>query len=78
MNNETNDQDANHQQPPNVGVLEELSIEKWKILVNAGKVLTLLALSATGALQPSALSGVYYIVFLGAATWWGMNKQLER
>lgn len=56
----------------------ELSPDKWKLLVGAGKVLSLVALCATGALQPSVLSVVYYIVFLGAATWWGCNKELER
>lgn len=54
------------------------SPEKWKLLIGAGKVLSLMALCATGALQPSVLSVVYYIVFLGAATWWGCNKELER
>lgn len=57
---------------------DELSLEKWKLLNGAGKVLSLLALCATGALQPSIPSLVYYIVFLGAATWWGCNKELER
>lgn len=56
----------------------EINIEKWRILVRTGKVLSLLALCATGALQPSALSVIYYLIFLGSATWWGMNKQLER
>lgn len=56
----------------------EVSPEKWKLLIGAGKVLSLLALCATGALQPSIPSVVYYIVFLGAATWWGCNKELER
>jgi hypothetical protein len=56
----------------------EISPEKWKLLIGAGKVLSLLALCATGALQPSVPSVVYYIVFLGAATWWGCNKELER
>lgn len=56
----------------------ETSPEKWKLLVGAGKVLSLIALCATGALQPSIPSLIYYIVFLGAATWWGCNKELER
>lgn len=58
--------------------VNEIGPEKWKLLVGAGKVLSLLALCATGALQPSIPSLVYYIVFLGAATWWGCNKELER
>jgi hypothetical protein len=58
--------------------VNEIGPEKWKLLIGAGKVLSLLALCATGALQPSVPSVIYYIVFLGAATWWGCNKELER
>ena len=57
---------------------DPISPEKWKLLIGAGKVLSLVALCATGALQPSVPSVFYYIVFLGAATWWGCNKELER
>lgn len=57
---------------------QEFTLEKWKVLMRAGKIISLLVLCATGALQPSALSVVYYFVFLGAATWWGCNKQLEK
>lgn len=56
----------------------ELSPEKWQLLLGVGKVVSLIALCATGALQPSVLSFVYYAVFLGAATWWGCNRELER
>lgn len=58
--------------------IPELSTEKWKLFVGVGKVLSLLALCLTGALQPSIPSAIYFIVFLGAATWWGCNKELER
>lgn len=58
--------------------MNDVSPEKWKLLIGAAKVLSLIALCATGALQPSIPSLVYYIVFLGAATWWGCNKELER
>lgn len=73
--------EAGTQPPPPQPATEpenEVSPEKWKLLLGAGKVLSLLALCATGALQPSVPSAVYYIVFLGAATWWGCNKELER
>lgn len=69
---------GNQPAPPTVEAENEVSLEKWKLLIGAGKVLSLLALCATGALQPSVPSVVYYIVFLGAATWWGCNKELER
>lgn len=58
--------------------IPELNPEKWKLFVGVGKVLSLLALCLTGALQPSIPSAIYFIVFLGAATWWGCNKELER
>lgn len=64
--------------PPTAEAENDVSPEKWKLLIGAGKVLSLLALCVTGALQPSVPSVVYYIVFLGAATWWGCNKELER
>lgn len=67
---------GNHNQIPDNE--NSVSPEKWKLLIGAGKVLSLLALCTTGALQPSVPSAVYYIVFLGAATWWGCNKELER
>jgi len=65
------------QLPRDSGTLE-VGAEKWKLLLTVGKVLSLVALCATGALQPSVLSVIYYVVFLGAATWWGCNKELDR
>lgn len=70
--------EGGNQHPPAENDELEISADKWKLLVGAGKVLSLVALCATGALQPSVLSVVYYIVFLGTATWWGCNKELER
>lgn len=55
-----------------------VSPEIRKNLESVGKVMSLMALCATGALQPSILSFAYYIVFLGAATWWACNKKLGR
>uniref|UniRef100_A0A182LTJ0 Piezo-type mechanosensitive ion channel component n=1 Tax=Anopheles culicifacies TaxID=139723 RepID=A0A182LTJ0_9DIPT len=34
--------------------------------------------SLISIIQPSALSGVYFIVFLGAASWWACYKKLDR
>ena len=52
--------------------------DKWRLVLGVGKVLSLIALCLAGAVQPSVPSVFYYIVFLGAATWWGCNKELER
>jgi len=72
-------EDGQQLPPPEPVELEnELSPEKWQLLLGVGKVVSLIALCATGALQPSVLSFVYYAVFLGAATWWGCNRELER
>lgn len=46
--------------------------------IGALKVISLIALCVTGALEPSILNIVYYIVFLGAASCWASNKKLER
>lgn len=78
-----NPEDESGEAPPpqrqqSVELENELSPEKWKLLLGVGKVVSLIALCATGALQPSVLSFVYYAIFLGAATWWGCNKELER
>lgn len=78
LNVDGNDSAPTSMQPILPETDHEVSLEKWTVMVRAGKVLSLLVLCATGALQPSALSVIYYIVFLGAVTWWGCNKTLER
>lgn len=78
LNGDAGDSAPTSMQPILPEYEQELTLEKWKVLMRAGKILSLLVLCATGALQPSALSVVYYFVFLGAATWWGCNKQLEK
>jgi hypothetical protein len=86
LNTDANNEGTSNSQQPSsssqpiqqLPEVHEIGLEKWRILVKAGKILSLLSLCATGALQPSALSVVYYLVFLGSATWWAMNKQLER
>lgn len=32
----------------------------------------------SGCLRPSILSGLYYLSFLGGATWWACGKELSR
>lgn len=78
LNTDANDSAPTSMQPILPEQDNEISLEKWKVMVRVGNVLTLLILCATGALQPSALSAIYYLVFLGAVTWWGCNRVLER
>lgn len=78
QNAEGDSEEAALPQEQSVELENELSPEKWNMILGVGKVVSLIALCATGALQPSVLSFVYYAVFLGAATWWGCNRELER
>lgn len=38
----------------------------------------LLALCLAGILRPSVEGGVYFIVFLSAATWWACCRELQK
>lgn len=69
-------EDGNQNSPSRTD--NELTPAKWKILASLGKITSLVALCVAGALQPSVLSFIYYIVFLGALSWWACNKKLER
>lgn len=69
-------EDGNENPPSNTD--NEINPERWKILTSVGKVTSLTVLCITGAVQPSTLNFVYYIVFLGVASWWACNKKLER
>jgi len=44
----------------------------------SGKCVALASLCLAGILQPSALNGVYFLVFLGGMTWWSCYKELHR
>lgn len=74
--------EANPPSTPNVIEPDEMghgfSLEKWKVALNIGKFLSLITLCVAGAIQPAVPSFIYFAVFLGAATWWGCNKELER
>jgi hypothetical protein len=56
---------------------ESMGPEKWKLVLNIGKVLSLIFLAIAGAIQPSVPSFFYFAIFLGFATYWGCNKELE-
>lgn len=76
------DESGEAQVERNMTSLEEDSYfmgpDKWRLVLGAGKVLSLVALCLAGSIQPSVPSSIYFIVFLGAATFWGCNKELER
>nr|CAD7262044.1 unnamed protein product [Timema shepardi] len=43
-----------------------------------GKYLTVVSLCVAGAIRPSIPGAVYFLVFLGAMTWWACYKELGR
>ncbi|XP_063226263.1 piezo-type mechanosensitive ion channel component-like isoform X4 [Bacillus rossius redtenbacheri] len=49
-----------------------------RFLASLGKYLVLALLCLAGALRPSVLGGVYFLVFLGAMTWWACYRPLGR
>ncbi|XP_053676328.1 piezo-type mechanosensitive ion channel component [Anopheles nili] len=55
-----------------------ISQERLPFFTKLGVFLSMGMLCVVGIIQPSALSGVYFVVFLGAASWWACCKQLDR
>lgn len=43
-----------------------------------GKYLSLFLIMFSGIMRPSASSGLYFLVFMGAATAWACGKPLEK
>ncbi|CAG7819154.1 unnamed protein product [Allacma fusca] len=48
-----------------------------KILNSIGAYIALGFLCITSSLQPSIPSGIYYLVFLGGATWWALSRNIR-
>ncbi|KAL1124045.1 hypothetical protein AAG570_001815, partial [Ranatra chinensis] len=65
--------------PPKPSPSEEaMRQRRLSLLTVLGKYVCLISMCFAGILRPSALSGVYYIVFLGSMTWWGCNRPLHK
>ncbi|XP_065092000.1 piezo-type mechanosensitive ion channel component isoform X10 [Ochlerotatus camptorhynchus] len=52
--------------------------EKLAFLTKLGVLLSVGMLCLAAVLQPSVPSGVYFVIFLGSATWWACYKELDR
>lgn len=57
---------------------QPISQETLLYLLAFAKLLSTTALLIASVLVPSASSGVYFILFLGCATWWGCHRELEK
>ncbi|XP_059615886.1 piezo-type mechanosensitive ion channel component isoform X4 [Phlebotomus argentipes] len=54
------------------------TVEKYNVICVAAKVLSMAALLLASVMRPSVPSGVYFLMFLGLATWWACYGKLER
>uniref|UniRef100_A0A1L8DF30 Putative piezo-type mechanosensitive ion channel component isoform x14 n=1 Tax=Nyssomyia neivai TaxID=330878 RepID=A0A1L8DF30_9DIPT len=54
------------------------TVEKYSVICQAAKVLSMVALLLASVMRPSVPSGVYFLMFLILATWWACYGKLER
>ncbi|XP_054011749.1 piezo-type mechanosensitive ion channel component isoform X2 [Hylaeus anthracinus] len=57
---------------------EDRTTKIINILGHIGTYVVLASLCITASLKPSMEGGFYFLVFLGAATWWACNKELRK
>lgn len=55
-----------------------LSPDKLGFCIGVAKILSIITLLFAAVFHPSAINGIYFVIFLGAATWWACAKELER
>lgn len=54
------------------------SPEQLSVCLSIGKFASIVFLLFAAVFHPSAINGIYFLVFMGAATWWSCAKELER
>lgn len=70
---------AEQPKPKPTGInFEEVSPETLLIMKQIGTFLAMVTLLLAATLRPSVPGSVYFIVFLGAATWWSCYRELSR
>ncbi|XP_075992565.1 piezo type mechanosensitive ion channel component isoform X2 [Anticarsia gemmatalis] len=52
--------------------------QRYPALTSAGKYVCLFLIMFSGIMRPSVTSGIYFLVFMGAATAWAVGRPLER
>ncbi|RVE48798.1 hypothetical protein evm_006572 [Chilo suppressalis] len=52
--------------------------QRYPLLTSAGKYLCLFLIMFSGIMRPSVSSGIYFLVFMGAATAWALGRPLEK
>ncbi|XP_043265377.1 piezo-type mechanosensitive ion channel component [Colletes gigas] len=57
---------------------EDRTAKIINFLGRIGTYVVMASLCITASLKPSVEGGIYFLVFLGAATWWACNKELRK
>ncbi|CAB3230721.1 unnamed protein product [Arctia plantaginis] len=52
--------------------------QSYPVLTAAGKYICLMLIMFSGIMRPSITSGIYFLVFMGAATAWALGRPLEK
>ncbi|XP_068621049.1 piezo-type mechanosensitive ion channel component isoform X2 [Battus philenor] len=52
--------------------------QRFPLLTSAGKYIALFLIMFSGIMRPSVTSGIYFVVFMSAATAWALGRPLER
>ncbi|CAG9784246.1 unnamed protein product [Diatraea saccharalis] len=52
--------------------------QRYPLLTSAGKYVCLFLIMFSGIMRPSISSGIYFLVFMGAATAWAVGRPLEK
>ncbi|XP_053604167.1 piezo-type mechanosensitive ion channel component isoform X3 [Plodia interpunctella] len=59
-------------------VRKDMNYQRYPMLTSAGKYLCLILIMFSGILRPNVVSGIYFLVFMGAATAWSLGQPLNR
>ncbi|XP_013168197.1 PREDICTED: piezo-type mechanosensitive ion channel component isoform X1 [Papilio xuthus] len=52
--------------------------QRYPLLTSAGKYIALFLIMFSGIMRPSVTSGIYFLMFMSAATAWSLGRPLER
>ncbi|XP_057703388.1 piezo-type mechanosensitive ion channel component 1 isoform X1 [Corythoichthys intestinalis] len=56
---------------------EHLKAVIHKVLQDLGKILAIILLALAGIILPSAFSAIYFLLFIGASTWWACHLPIS-
>ena len=75
---QSNSGEAGPSQADSLGSVKTRIIQTTFIVNILGEFLIVLLLAASAIANPSVISSVYFLTFLGVATWWSCYKSLGR